>query len=77
MSTAKISKAEAALEAARRGKESVDMKDLEFSKDKILMGKTLSFIIYIHNQFGSVKSAQMSVAALYIEMLNMLQIILM
>ncbi|XP_041459771.1 ATP-dependent zinc metalloprotease YME1L1-like [Lytechinus variegatus] len=29
---------QAALEAARRGKESVDMKDLEFSKDKIIMG---------------------------------------
>ncbi|XP_071499140.1 ATP-dependent zinc metalloprotease YME1L1-like [Diadema antillarum] len=29
---------QAALEAARRGKESVDMKDLEFAKDKIIMG---------------------------------------
>ncbi|XP_787399.3 ATP-dependent zinc metalloprotease YME1L1 [Strongylocentrotus purpuratus] len=29
---------QAALEAARKGKESVEMKDLEFSKDKILMG---------------------------------------
>lgn len=32
---------QAALEAARREKEYVDMSDVEFAKDKILMGKLL------------------------------------
>lgn len=35
---------QAALEAARKGKESVEMRDLEFSKDKILMGKSVDII---------------------------------
>lgn len=35
---------QAALEAARKGKESVETKDLEFSKDKILMGKSVDII---------------------------------
>ena len=38
---------QAALKAAVDGKEMVTMKELEFSKDKILMGRFLFFFSYV------------------------------
>ena len=34
---------QAALQAARLGKDAIDMKDLEYAKDKILMGRLTLF----------------------------------